>query len=100
MVKHLSKALLLALLVATPVMAQQNDYRYWRDFLLGPGMDLLMGRCASGRKANARGLSNFEEVFQKAFLRGLLKSGMSLREANAMQAGDAAAMRPVCPTVW
>ena len=98
--QHLPKALLLALLVGAPVMAQKSDYRYWRDFLLGPAVDLLMERCATGRKSNAYGMTIFSERLREIAVRAFLKDGWSLIEANAMVAGEAAAMRQVCPNVW
>ena len=100
MVKHLSRALLLALLVATPVMAQQSDYRYFRDFLLGPAVDLLKEKCATGMKSNAYGMTIFSQRLREIAVRAFLKDGRSLIEANAMVAGEAAAMRQVCPNVW
>ena len=66
MVKHIPNALLLALLVATPVMAQLGkDWSWWREYLLGPGSDQLMTSCATGRAANKGGVSYFDPYMQK-----------------------------------
>ncbi len=62
MVKYLSKALLLALLVAAPVIAKQAEWEKYRNQLLGPMRVELMESCALGRKFNAAKLSYWAEI--------------------------------------
>ena len=90
-----------ALLLCTSVRAQQgNSWLYWKDFLLGPARDLLMESCATGRQANANGISIFSPRLRKKTVQSHIKGGRSLIEAEAMVAGEAAAMGRVCPNVW
>lgn len=99
--KHLPKALLLALLVGAPVMAQQqNDYRYWRDQFLGPGRNILMELCADGRKANRQGISYWDYRDQQAIREAALKRGRPPALIEAYEAGKASAMNNSCPNVW
>ena len=101
MVKYLPRALLLALLVGAPVMAQQkNDYRFWRDVFLGQWRNNLMEVCSDGKKFNSRGLSYWDYRVAKLNRDDALKRGEPPAEFDAYQAGKASAMNIACPNVW
>lgn len=114
MVKHLPKALLLALLLGgcesitryqklgAPVMAQQqNDYRYWRDLFLGPWRSNLMEVCSDGRKFNSRGISYWDHALAKLNTENALKvRKVPPAQHYAYEAGKALAMNNACPYVF
>jgi len=75
MVKHLPKALLLALLIGIPAMAQTLTWESWRDAYFGANRPQLIKMCALGRKMNLTGKSYWDPnymqlVRQKARNRG------------------------------
>ena len=107
--KHLSEALLLALLVGAPVMGQEAFYlpplgqqalwEEFRDVYLGRNRSDLMEFCASGRKINKYGGYYFDPRTQKKKLELALSKGLSKKMADAMLSGTAAAMAIACPEV-
>ena len=97
-VQHLPKALLLALLVGSPVMAQTYTWDQWRDVYLGPGRSQLMERCALGRSLNLKGLSYFDSRFIESRKADFLRQGLS-EHFLAQSSGKAAAMAVACPEV-
>ena len=100
MVKHLPKALLLALLVALPVMAKQAEWEKYRNQLLGPMRGKLMESCALGYKFNAAKLSYWEPKSSQRLQNYVLSQGETLKKFLAYTSGEAAAMKTVCPNVW
>jgi len=115
--KHLSKALLLALMVGVPAMAQQiasfpyeaYDYRVWRNRLLGPDREQLMRICELARRVNLSGMSYYNPEFMRidrnnAFrplrLRGIGSEDERERVVTAMLSGQAAAIAIACPYVF
>ena len=98
--KQLPRALLLALLVGTPVIAQNVTWDVARDFYLGPGRMSLMGRCGFGKSVNLNGVSVFNKEYRTINRKFLLEDGASEQLADTMQSGMAAAMAIACPNVW
>jgi len=99
MVKHLPKALLLALLVGTPALAQPL-WIYYKNQYLGPNRVFLMSSCNMGRANNLRGVSYFNRIARDAMFDIHTKQGMTPDQAIAFLSGEAAAMGIVCPNVW
>ena len=100
--KHLPRALLVALLVGTTGCSQQSmsnePQATWegaKAYLLGPGRHELMELCSLGGQLNSQGLSAFN---QQAQLAAQKKAG-SAANADAYLAGRAAAMAVACPEV-
>ena len=100
MVKFLPKALLLALLVAAPVIAKQAEWEKYRNKLLGPMRVELMESCALGRKFNAAKLSYWEPKSKQRLQNYVVSQGGTVKEFRAYTSGEAAAMKTACPNVW
>ena len=98
MVKHLPKALLLALLVGAPAGAKPL-WEGIRDIYLGPERSDLMEDCAIGRKINQIGEYYFDPRLQNKRKERMLSKGASIEIADAMLAGQAAAMAVAFPEV-
>ena len=98
MVKYLPKALLLALLVGSPVGAKLL-WEEFRDMYLGIGRSDLMQYCAVGRIVNQNNLYYFDPRLQNKNKEMMLSKGASIEIADAMLAGQAAAMAVACPEV-
>ena len=100
MVKYLPKALLLALLVGSPVMGETVTWDFARDFFLGRGRSYLMEDCAIGRKINQIGEYYFDPRLQNKTKERILSKDASIEiEIDAYLAGRAAAMAVACPEV-
>lgn len=97
MVKNLPRALLLALLVGSPVMAQQALWEEDRDTYLGPQRYHLMAYCGSGKEDNLKNKS----FFASERVRGVEKEAQkTINSIDSLLSGMAAAMAIVCPSVW
>ena len=99
MVKHLPTALLLALLVCSPAVGQE-DWTYYRDTFLGPNRSLTMGSCAGGKKKNQKNQSLWDLETTLKDRAKLEELGISATKQEAMMSGQTAAMAVVCPNVW
>ncbi len=99
--KHLPKALLLALLVGTPAFGQEKDWRSYRERGLGPDRSWTMAACAEGRKNNQRNQSYWGDLETTLKVRNELAAiHGSTTKAEAIHSGLAAAMAIACPNVW
>ena len=101
MIKHLPRALLLALLVGSSGCSQQSisnepkaTWEGAKAYLLGPGRHELMEICDMGRQLNSLGQSAYSEQAQSG-----VRKLYSASNADAYLAGRAAAMAVVCPEV-
>jgi len=107
-VKHLSKALLLALLVGVPAIAETRTWEHNRDIFLGAFRSTLMEDCAIGRKMNTADTSYWDpkiveqhrQAVRKAALSGGPTETSLYEQLEAIRSGQAAAMAIACPTVW
>jgi hypothetical protein len=87
------------LLAAEPGLGQSTDWRENRDWLLGPGRDILMQYCAIGRKQNANGLLYWDPDYIKNDNARMQAKGYSQNLLDAQNSGRAAAMSQACPEV-
>ena len=99
--KHLPKALLLALLVGASGCSRQSisnepkvTWEGHKAYFMGPGRHELMEICDMGRQMNELGLSAYSEQAQSG-----VRKLYSASNADAYFAGRAAAMAVVCPEV-
>ena len=98
--KHLPKALLLALLVGAPAVGQTITWEGARDAYLGQGRSELMRNCSVGRELNHRGLNYWDGLYQREVKEKVMRStGVSDQFYYEMNNGLAAAMAVACPEV-
>lgn len=99
--QHLPKALLLALLVGTPVMAQRyaQTWDEFREALLGPNRAMLMASCAEARNFNRDNDYYFSDRWHRWRVNFYTARGVSYQTTNALLTGLAAAMAIACPEV-
>ena len=97
--QHLSKALLLALLVGEPVMAQTYTWDQWRDIYLGQWRSELMSHCAEARNFNRDNDYYFSDRWHRWRVNFYTARGVSYQTTNALLTGLAAAMAIACPEV-
>ena len=74
----------------------------WQDvkgYLLKGGMPTLMTTCSQGRQYNSHGVSYWDYKVVENRKNKLLALGRSLERIETVAAGEAAAMREVCPDV-
>jgi len=98
--RHLPKALLLALLVGTPAMAQTRTWENWRDEMLTWNRSRMMEFCEKGRRMNANGKGWFSREFNEIRRETARQNGFKMADLEAFMSGSAAAMAIACPTVW
>ena len=98
--KHLPKALLLALLVGVPAVGQTITWEGARDVYLGQGRSELMGNCSAGRELNQQGINYWGDLYQGIVTeRYMRRNNISDQVYSAMSNGLAAAMAIACPEV-
>jgi hypothetical protein len=74
----------------------------WQDvkgYLLKGGISTLMTTCNQGRKYNSYGVGYWDYKVVENRKNKLLALGRSLERIETVEAGEAAAMREVCPDV-
>jgi hypothetical protein len=91
-------ALLGVLLGPSPGWAQTTDWRFHRDYFLGPGRNDLMTLCSLGRQVNNMGES-FWALESNRQLEGSLEREYGKAAVQAIRAGQAVAMSVACPDV-
>lgn len=98
--KHLPKALLLAMLVGAPGVAKPPLWEGFRDSFLGRNRSDLMSSCSVGRELNHRGLNYWGDLYQRKVKERVMRStGVSDQVYYEMNNGLAAAMAVACPEV-